>query len=422
MSTRYHQAAADSNLELLKEATRKDLNTSDRDRMTPTLLAAYHGNLEALEIICRRGGDPDKCDIWGNTPLHHAASNGHTHCVSFLINVGANIFALDNDLRSPLDVAASRNQYECVNLLDNAATEQNIKNPKKVSRLKAEAQQNAERQLRECERRQEKHEHKMAQNFSKGSISSARETTTRPKISNFFTSSSLSAFPKQLKDTFRLRMKKKEETLDNREVEWGGSQNDLPAGRTAVMDMFNENDEDFAHEFQGKASLSEDDDGELGQKSIFNRPGLGNIVFRSHLSAGRSADPLLLAKEGVLSKIPNTLFLVQESEEEGDLEDPDANVHPDGHPEEPWIEEEIAWNDGEMEATPLEVFLASQNLNELLPILMRENIDLEALMLCSDEDLRSIQMQLGPRKKILHAIERRQQALANPGKVQDTQL
>ena len=54
MSSRYHRAAADGNLELLKEATRKDLNASDEDGMTPTLLAAYHGRLEALEIICRR--------------------------------------------------------------------------------------------------------------------------------------------------------------------------------------------------------------------------------------------------------------------------------------------------------------------------------------------------------------------------------
>jgi len=55
MSSRFHKAAADGNLDLLKEATRKDLNTSDEDGMTPTLLAAYHGYLEALEVICRRG-------------------------------------------------------------------------------------------------------------------------------------------------------------------------------------------------------------------------------------------------------------------------------------------------------------------------------------------------------------------------------
>ncbi|XP_061455240.1 ankyrin repeat and SAM domain-containing protein 4B [Rhineura floridana] len=417
MSTRYHQAAADGNLELLKEATRKDLNTSDADGMTPTLLVAYHGNLEAMEIICRRGGDPDKCDIWGNTPLHHAASNGHVHCVTFLINFGANIFVLDNYMRSPLDVAANRNQYECVKILDNAATEQNMKNLKRVSRLKAQARRDAERQIRECERRQEKHEHEMAKNFSKGSMHSARGTATRTKVSNFFTSSSLSPLPKHLKDTFKLRNKKKEENLDGHEDGSTGQDKGTLAGRTVVMDVFNENDEEeLTNEFKRKNSVSEDDD-ELGPESIFKRPGLGNIVFWSNLpTVGENTDAMLCKKEDISVNMPDELLHFKEPETDG--ADPDT----ENDPEESWIEEEIGWDNGKVETTPLEVFLASQNLNEFLPILMSENIDLEALLLCSDEDLRSIQMQLGPRKKILHAVGRRKQALAKPGMARDTQL
>uniref|UniRef100_A0A8D0E385 Ankyrin repeat and sterile alpha motif domain containing 4B n=1 Tax=Salvator merianae TaxID=96440 RepID=A0A8D0E385_SALMN len=413
MSNRYHEAAADGNLELLKEATKKDLNTSDVDGMTPTLLVAYHGNLQALEIVCRRGGDPDKCDIWGNTPLHHAASNGHIHCVSFLINFGANIFALDNSMRSPLDVAASRNQHECVRLLDGAATEQNIKNPRKVSRLKAQAQHDVERQIRECERRQEKHEHKMIRHFNKGTLNSAGGTAMRNKVSSFFTSGSLSTLPKQFKDTFKLRPKKKENS-EGQEAESNGQTEDTQGKRTAVMDLFNEQDEeDLMDDFTGKSSFSEEG-GELGQRSIFSRPGLGNLVFRSELSRDKTVDPTL-PEEGVSFKIPTELFQFKEPESAGDL-------HVESDLEASWIEEEIGWDDGKVEATPLEVFLASQNLNEFLPILMRENIDLESLMLCSDEDLRSIQLQLGPRKKILQAVDRRKQVLAKPGKTEDTQL
>lgn len=55
MNDRYHKAARDGYLELLKEATRKDLNAPDEDGMTPTLWAAYHGNLEALRLIVARG-------------------------------------------------------------------------------------------------------------------------------------------------------------------------------------------------------------------------------------------------------------------------------------------------------------------------------------------------------------------------------
>ncbi|XP_066465518.1 ankyrin repeat and SAM domain-containing protein 4B [Tiliqua scincoides] len=415
MSSRYHQAAVDSNLELLKEATRKDLNTLDADGMTPTLQAAYHGNLEALEVICRRGGDPDKCDIWGNTPLHHAASNGHLHCVTFLINFGANIFALDNDLRSPLDAAASRYQYECVRVLDNAATEQSTKNPRRASRLKAQAQRDIEKQIRACERRQEKHQHHMARSHGKGSVSSAGGADTRAKVSSFFTSSSLSALPKQLKDTFKLRSKKKEENSDPPETGANGRDSSTFAGRTTAMDVFSEEEEEEAlsSDFQRQASLSEDD-GQLGPKSIFHLPGLGQMVFRHNVPLGLDAELALHEKDNSF-RIPAELLQLEESKTAGDTDA--ENV-----PEEPWVEEEIRWDDEEVETPPLEVFLACQNLSEYLPTLIRENLDLEALMLCSDEDLQSIQMQLGPRKKVLHAISRRKEVLARPGKTEDTQL
>lgn len=55
MDDKYHKAARDGNLATLKEATRKDLNAPDEDGMTPTLWAAYHGNLEALRLIVARG-------------------------------------------------------------------------------------------------------------------------------------------------------------------------------------------------------------------------------------------------------------------------------------------------------------------------------------------------------------------------------
>lgn len=52
--TRYHKAAIDGYSHLLKEATRKDLNSTDEDGMTPTILAAFHGHVDALQLICSR--------------------------------------------------------------------------------------------------------------------------------------------------------------------------------------------------------------------------------------------------------------------------------------------------------------------------------------------------------------------------------
>lgn len=49
------RAARDGYLDALKEATRKDCNSKDEDGMTPTLWAAFEGNLEALRLLVGRG-------------------------------------------------------------------------------------------------------------------------------------------------------------------------------------------------------------------------------------------------------------------------------------------------------------------------------------------------------------------------------
>ncbi|NXK92441.1 ANS4B protein, partial [Formicarius rufipectus] len=409
MSSRYHKAAADGNVDLLKEATRKDLNSSDEDGMTPTLLAAYHGYLEALEVICRRGGDPDKCDIWGNTPLHHAACNGHLHCVSFLINFGANIFALDNDLRTPLEAAAGRDRQHCVQILDKAATEQNLLNPKKVSKQKAQAQRNVEKQIKECERRQEKHQLEMNRNYIRekvGSVNSSRGTHSRVKMPSLFASTT-GTFSKNLKDTLKLKAKKTAGSTRSQET-----QNDQKddTGRRNVLHLFDEKEEDELLNDPEDKNIADD-----GQFSIFQRPGLGKIVFGRNLAADVNPGMVSSEKEGINFKIPSELFQFENAENgrEDDAEN-GADI--------PWNEEEVIWDDEEAENTPLEVFLASQMLDEFLPVFMREKIDLDALMLCTDEDLQSIQMELGPRKKVLNAVNKRKQALENPGKTVDTCL
>ncbi|KAM6250345.1 ankyrin repeat and SAM domain-containing protein 4B [Porphyrio hochstetteri] len=405
MSSRYHKAAADGNVDLLKEATRKDLNTTDEDGMTPTLLAAYHGYLEALEVICRRGGDPDKRDIWGNTPLHHAACNGHIHCVSFLINFGANIFALDNDLRTPLEVAASRDRNECVQILDKAATEQNILNPKKVSKLKAQAQKNVEKQIKECEKRQEKHQHEMNRTYMKekaGTESVSKGTHSRVKMPSLFASNTTSPFSKNLKDTFKLKAKKTADSTRSQETQSSDGENGT--GRRTVMHFFDEKEEDELLNDLGEKNND-------SQLSIFRRPGLGKIVFGRNLAADVSPGTVS-SEQGVISfKMSSELF-----QHEGREDDAEKNA------DIPWHEEEVTWDDEETENTALEVFLASQMLDEFLPVFMREKIDLDALMLCSDEDLQSIQMELGPRKKVLNAVNKRKQALKDPGKTVDTSL
>ena len=85
---------------------RKDCNTGDEDGMTPTLWAAFEGKLEALSLLVGRGGDPNKCDHYGNAALHLASARGHFDCVDFLVKFGVNIFSLDIDMHTPKELAA----------------------------------------------------------------------------------------------------------------------------------------------------------------------------------------------------------------------------------------------------------------------------------------------------------------------------
>ncbi|XP_069860471.1 ankyrin repeat and SAM domain-containing protein 4B [Dipodomys merriami] len=417
MSTRYHQAASDGYLDLLKEATKRDLNLCDEDGMTPTLLAAYHGNLEALEVICSRGGDADRCDIWGNTPLHYAASNGHAHCVSFLINFGANIFALDNDLQSPLDAAASREQNDCVALLDKAATAQKIMNPKKVTRLKEQAQKNVQRQIKECARLQEKHQNKMTRTYSKedSGMSSSKGTFSRSTTSHASVPGTFGSLSKGIKDTFKLKFKKSKDTEE--QVGKGDR-----SGQRNVMEVFREEEEDsVSGDFKEKLQFSMEEDNEAQHESILNRPGLGNIVFKR--SSVLSPEDIDNSKRELGFKMSSDLFQRHGAAEADEAEDDDEEGEKNGLGGDlPWDEEEVEWEEDVVNATPLEVFLQSQHLEEFLPIFMREQIDLEALLLCSDEDLQNIRMQLGPRKKVLNAINRRKQILQEPGPLIDTSL
>ena len=97
----------------------------------------------------------DRCDYLGLTPLHHAAQRGLLHIVTYLVNWGANIYALDNDHHSALDLASLYERVEVVQFLDTVYAQQQAKNPKHVARLKEEALKQAERNVRRYEKLQE---------------------------------------------------------------------------------------------------------------------------------------------------------------------------------------------------------------------------------------------------------------------------
>lgn len=419
--SRYHKAAIDGYLDLLKEATRKDLNTPDEDGMTPTLWAAYHGHIEALQLICSRGGDPDKSDIWGNTPLHHAAANAHMQILSFLVNFGANLFALDNDFHTPMDVAASRDHMDCVRFLDGAASKQSSQNAKKVARLKEQATKDAERRVKQCERVKKKHQSKMDKMY-RGSISEASlasssmgtiNSVNTEQFSKLIAADTNGSVRATIKGTLQRKFGKKDKGTMSRQGDSNVifvKQDSGSQEKPGFVDVFNELDENDEDE----EGFENEEEGASQVKSIFERPGLGKMVFRRNFSMEMGIEP----EDHPSNDTEDLGFLVRqevfESVEEG-LEgfEEDSDL--------PWNEEEIGL-DEEDETSHLDSFLASISLMDFAPVFTREQLDLDALMLCSDDDLKSIRIQLGPRKKILEAVARRKATLEWSDVMKDTFL
>lgn len=413
--SRYHKAAIDGNLAILKEATTKDLNSADEDGMTPTLLAAFHGRVDALQLICSRGGDPNKSDIWGNTPLHLAAANNHMQILSFLVNFGANLFSLDNDFHTAMDVAASRDRMDCVRFLDASASQETNKHPKKVATKKKEAIKEAERRVKQCENVKKRHQNKMDKMYrgpaagsvteasmeadSMGTINSLRDMNIKNK------GGSLAA---RVKDTLQRFGNK-----DKGEMQASGVDSNVifrkqNNGKPEFLGVFNEQDETILEETENDP---DDADEEAPVKSsIFNRPGLGGLIFQPNM--GLESDELSTGGNENLGYLFENKILEAEDE---------LTLDSDGHL--PWEQEDLGLDDDEDEDTsPLDAFLSSISLPEFALAFSKEHLDLEALMLCSDDDLKGIRIQLGPRKKILDAIARRKHALESPGRMQDSSL
>ncbi|XP_030063061.1 pre-mRNA splicing regulator USH1G [Microcaecilia unicolor] len=469
MNDQYHRAARDGYLDLLKEATKKDLNSPDEDGMTPTLWAAYHGNLEALRLIVSRGGDPDKCDIWGNTPLHLSAANGHLNCLSFLVSFGANIWCLDNDYHTPLDMAAMKGHMECVRYLDSIAAKQSSLNPKLVSKLKDKAFRDAEKRIKDCVKMQKKHHQRMEKRYRKEmsdnsdtmSFSSYSSSTISRKLHHMSIATSLPYSQATIHGTAKGKTKIQKKLEKKKQVDGtfkiyedgrksvrslSGLQlgNDVmfvkqgihasPKERTRrnVRDMFLTEEDTISRAISDPGLHIDSTHSEVstdsGHDSLFNRPGLGTMVFRrNYVSSGLFGigqdDVSVLTESDGAGVGVNLRRRLKCSPSLNDSIGSANSLQERNMEELPWEEVELGLDDEDgPDTSPLEAFLASLHLFEFISVLKKEKIDLAALMLCSDNDLKSINIPLGPRKKILDGIQRRKLILEKPSAILDTAL
>ncbi|XP_058815266.1 ankyrin repeat and SAM domain-containing protein 4B-like [Topomyia yanbarensis] len=133
---RYHKAAREANLKVLKEANRWEVNEPDENGMTPLLWAAHEGQMEAVRILLERKGKVSKVDRFGNSALHLAAARGHLECVKLVFGKGANLYGLDGGRRTACDLAKIGKWQEVVDFLEYLMKMNEERRPNVVLKLK----------------------------------------------------------------------------------------------------------------------------------------------------------------------------------------------------------------------------------------------------------------------------------------------
>ena len=448
-------------------------------------MIAYASSIRPFR--CR--GNPDKCDHLGNTALHCAAARGHSSCVTFLVNFGVNIWALDNDFHTALEVAAMNENMNSVHFLDAVVAKQSALNKKLVRKLKERSILDAQKRVKEFNKRQAKSQKKakledkrMTEMREKLETTSLKNNNTMPRAGYFSDSgdqeskwnrgSIHSEHARPYSDHFstsrrnhapttaimrKINHKKRAENgvaddfrvseiqdghksvrslsglrRDSQVLYVGDANTKTKPFSTQMADRKSSSSEpDFTYS-NGDSGVLSYDDSPLPQESasLFDRPGLGSIAFLRSPLMGSGAMMSLPAQDDVdqaklhakTNGTLNTNLLRQHSYSDsiGTLGSLARRVK-----ELPWNEDELESldNEGDLNKnSPLELFLASCGLTEFISVLCKEKIDLDALLLCSDDDLRDIGIPLGPRRKMLDAARKRKEVLNAPGVVMDTHL
>ncbi|MEV4002295.1 ankyrin repeat domain-containing protein [Actinomadura sp. NPDC049753] len=111
--------------ELLIATKRVDLDSRDKDGVSPLHYASRHGHLDPVRLLLEAGANPNITESYGFTPLHEAAENGHVEVVRALLTAGADPGGgLTKPFESypvnatPLDIARIKGHQTIVDLLD----------------------------------------------------------------------------------------------------------------------------------------------------------------------------------------------------------------------------------------------------------------------------------------------------------------
>ncbi len=117
-----HLASEKGFLDQLKSLTDEELKTKTSCGETGIHFAAKNGHTHIIDFLVNKGLIVDERTISNWTPLHTAVESNHLAVVECLLKHGADMQVLNSDGKSPMDIAKSLNNEKMMEAFDERAT------------------------------------------------------------------------------------------------------------------------------------------------------------------------------------------------------------------------------------------------------------------------------------------------------------
>ncbi|XP_067653128.1 serine/threonine-protein phosphatase 6 regulatory ankyrin repeat subunit A-like [Haliotis asinina] len=116
-----HWASQGGNVKIVKYILTQniiDINGNDDNKMTPLLLAAYHGNSDVLELLIEKGANALAVNRKSRNSLHLSCTGGHVDAAKYVLNqTSVDINSKDCEEMTPVMLAASHGKSEVFDML-----------------------------------------------------------------------------------------------------------------------------------------------------------------------------------------------------------------------------------------------------------------------------------------------------------------
>lgn len=150
-----HAAARTGDLHALESICNSNplsINSRDRHSRTPLHLAAWSGQAEVVNYLCKHKADVGAAAMDDTGAIHFAAQKGHLEVVRILVSFGVSVKAANRKGMTPLHYAAQGSHLELVKYLIRKGASLSVKSKSGQTPLDLGGNEEVRTYLVECEK------------------------------------------------------------------------------------------------------------------------------------------------------------------------------------------------------------------------------------------------------------------------------